>query len=97
MDAAAHLISAVRDRPDRIASALWGWLQRYNWNTQQLADYLACSTTMLERLALVSRPRPGADWEDDIEIIAIPLRLNHDALRAILSEDEAPAARQLGA
>jgi hypothetical protein len=97
MDAAAHLIMAMRDRPDRIASALWDWLQRYDWNTNQLAAYLACSTTTLERLALAPRPQLGADWDDDIEIIAVSLQLNHDALRTILGENIAPAARELGA
>lgn len=97
MDAAAHLIMAMRDRPDRIASALWDWLQHYDWNTKQLTAYLACSTATLERLALVPRPRPGADLDDDIEIIAVSLHLNHEALRAILGENAAPAARELGA
>ena len=97
MDAAAHLILAMRDRPDRCASVLWNWLQRYDWKTEQLTDYLGCSTTTLERLALVPRPRPGSDWDDDIEIIAVSLRINHAALRTILGEHEAPAARELGA
>jgi hypothetical protein len=97
MDAAAHLILAMRDRPDRIASALWEWLQRYQSNTAQLIMYLECSTATLERLALVPQPRPGADWDDDIEIIAVSLHLNHDALRAILEEHAAPAAREFGA
>ena len=77
MDAAAHLIMAMHDRLDRIASALWDWLQRHEWNTEQLTDYLDCSTATLERLALVPRPRPGADWDDDIEIIAVSLHINH--------------------
>jgi hypothetical protein len=97
MDAAAHLLMAMRDRPDRMASALWDWLQQYHWTIEQLTAYLDCSTATLERLALVPRPRPGADWEDDVEIIAVSLRLNHDALRAILGEHEASAAREFGA
>jgi hypothetical protein len=97
MEAAAHLIMAMHDRLDRIASALWDWLQQHEWNTKQLTDYLDCTTTTLERLALAPRPRPGADWDDDIEIIAVSLRINHAALRTILGENEAPAAREFGA
>jgi hypothetical protein len=97
MDAAAYLIMAMQDRPDRIASALGDWLQQHEWNTEQLLHVLACSAATLERLALISRPRPGADWDDDIAIIAISLRINHAALRAILSDHEAPASREFGA
>ena len=97
MDAAAYLIMAMQDRPDRIASALGDWLQQHDWNTEQLLRYLTCSTATLERLALVLRPRPGADWDDDIEIIAISLHINLTALRAILSEHQVPAAREFGA
>ena len=97
MDAAAHLIMAMRDRPDRIASALWNWLQQHESNIERLTTYLACSTPTLERLALVPQPRPGADWEDDIEIIAVSLHLNHEALKLILEDYSAPAARELGA
>jgi hypothetical protein len=97
MDAAAHLIMAMRDRPERIASALWDWLQQHSWNTEHLTDYLECATPTLERLALVSRPHPGADWDDDIEIIAVSLRINHAALRAILGEDASSSAREFGA
>ena len=97
MNAAAHLLMAMRDRPDRMASALWQWIERYGWTTEQLTDYLACSTATLERLALVLRPRPGADWDDDVEIIAVSLYLNLEALRAILGECDAPAAREFGA
>jgi hypothetical protein len=97
MDAAAYLIMAMHDRPDRIASALGDWLQQHDWNTEELIHYLKCSTATLERLALVSRPRPGADWDDDIEIIAVSLRINHTALRVILNVQESPAARELGA
>lgn len=97
MDAAAHLIMAIHDRHDRIASALWNWLQRYHWMTEQLTDYLDCPTATLERLALVLRPRPGEDWDDDIEIIAVSLHINHAALRTILGENETPAAREFGA
>jgi hypothetical protein len=97
MDAAAYLIMAMHDRPDRIASALGDWLQQHEWNTEQLIHYLKCSTATLERLALVSRPRLGADWDDDIEIIAISLHINHTALRTILSEHESPASREFGA
>ena len=97
MDTAAHLIMAMHDRLDRIASALWDWLQRHEWNTAQLAEYLDCSSTTLQRLALVPRPRPGADRDDDIEIIAVSLHLNHTALQAILNEQDLPAAREFGA
>ena len=97
MDAAAHLIMAMHDRLDRIASALWDWLQQHEWNNEQLTDYLDCSTAMLERLALVPRPRPGADCDDDIEIIAVSLHINHSALRMILGEHESLAAREFGA
>ncbi|HEU5100845.1 MAG TPA: hypothetical protein VFU22_17570 [Roseiflexaceae bacterium] len=97
MDAAAHLIMAMRDRPDRIASALWNWLQQNQWDTKQLTTYLACSTATLERLALVPQPRQGMDWEDDIEIIAVSLHINHEALRTILEAHAAPAAREFGA
>jgi hypothetical protein len=97
MDAAAHLIMAMRDRPDRIASALWKWLQHYQWDTKQLIGFLNCSTATLERLALVPQPHLGTDWEDDIEIIAVSLHLNHTALRTILEQHAAPAAREFGA
>ena len=97
MDAAAHLIMAMHERHDRIASALWDWLQRHEWNTEQLTRYLGCSTTTLERLALVLRPRLGADWDDDIEIIAVSLHINHTALRMVLGEHEPLAAREFGA
>jgi hypothetical protein len=97
MDAAAYLIMAMHDRPDRIASALGDWLQQHEWNTEQLIHYLKCSTVTLERLALMPRPRLGADWDDDIEIIAISLQINHSALRAILSEHALPTAREFGA
>jgi hypothetical protein len=97
MDAAAHLIMAMRDRPERIASALWDWLQQHSWDTEHLTDYLDCATATLERLALAPRPRPGADWEDDIEIITISLPINHTALRMLLSEHESPASREFGA
>src|SRR3954447_14387563 len=97
MDAAAHLIMAMRDRPERIASALWDWLQQHSWKTEHLTDYLDCATATLERLALVPLPHPGADWEDDIEIIAVSLRVNHAALRTILGENDTPSAREFGA
>jgi len=97
MDAAAHLIMAMHNRPDRIASALWDWLQQHEWNSEQLTDYLDCSTAMLERLALVPRPRPGADCDADIEIIAVSLHINHTALRLILGKHESLAAREFGA
>jgi hypothetical protein len=97
MDAAAHLIMAMHERHDRIASALWNWLQRHEWNTEQLTDFLGCSTATLERLALVLLPRLGADWDDDIEIIAVSLRINHAALRMILGEREVISAREFGA
>ena len=97
MDAAAHLIMAMRDRPDRIASALWKWLQLCQWDTEQLTVFLDCSTATLERLALVPQPRQGTDWDDDIEIIAVSLHLNHAALRTILEQHVAPAAREYGA
>jgi len=88
---------AMRDRSDRIASALWDWLQHHECTTAQLAEYLDCSSTTLERLALVPRPRPGTDRDDDIEIIAVSLHLNHTALQAILNDQHTPAAREFGA
>jgi len=42
-------------------------------------------------------PRPGADRDDDIEIIAVSLHLNHTALQAILNDQHTPAAREFGA
>jgi hypothetical protein len=97
MDAVTHLIAAMRDRPDRIASALWGWLQRYGFATDQLVACLGCEPSTLERLALVPLPRPGADWEDDVEIIEISLHLRPRALRALLQEMQEPHAREYGA
>jgi hypothetical protein len=97
MDSATHLIMAMRDRVDRIASALWDWLQQHEWNSEELTAYLECSSTTLERLALVPRPHPGADWDDDIEIIAVSLRINHSALRTILGQNKARSAREFGA
>jgi hypothetical protein len=87
----------MHNRPDRIASALWAWQQQHKWNTEQLMQYLGCSSATLERLALVPRPRPGTDRDDDIEIIAVSLHINHTALRAILGEHGAPAEREFGA
>src|SRR5215210_3757788 len=97
MDSGAHLIMAMHDRVDRIASALWDWLRQHEWNSEQLTAYLDCSSVTLERLALVTRPHPGADCDDDIEIIALSLHINHAALRTILGEQEPPAAREFGA
>jgi len=97
MDTAAHLIMAMHDRLDRIASALWDWLEQHEWNSERLTDYLDCSSATLERLALVTRPQPGADWDDDIEIIALSLHINHAALRAILGENDLPCERAVGA
>ncbi len=97
MDTAAHLIIAMHDRVDRIASALWDWLQQHEWNSAQLTEYLNCSSVTLERLAFVTRPQPGADWDDDIEIIAVSLHINHAALRTILGENAIPAEREVGA
>jgi hypothetical protein len=87
----------MHNRLDRIASALWAWLQEHERDTEQLTHYLGCSSAPLKRLALVLRPRPDADHGDDIEIIAVSLRINHAALRAILGENAAPSARELGA
>lgn len=97
MEAAAYLITAMHDRPDRIASALWVWLERREQTVEQLAAYLGCSPATLERLALVKRPHPGDDWEVDVEIIAISLKLEHSALRALLREAERPREREFGA
>src|SRR5689334_17301334 len=97
MDAVGHLIMAMHDRSDRIAAALWDWLQQHGWTTRQLAEFLGCTTTTLERLALVARPQDGTDWEDDVEIITVSLRLDHDALRAILQAANMPAEREYGA
>jgi hypothetical protein len=97
MEAATYLIKAMHDRQDHIASALWNLLEQHEWNIEQLLEYLNCSTTALERLALMARPRLGADWNDDIEIIAISLHIDHAALRAILIESETPASREFGA
>ena len=97
MDAATHLIAAMRDRPDRIAFVLWNWLQRDKRTIEQLCAYMGCNATTIERLALVAMPRPGPDWDDDVEIIAFSLRLHHNALRAILQEAEPPNAREIGA
>jgi len=96
-EATAHLIMAMHDRLDRIASALWDWLQHHEWNIAQLMQYLNCSSATLERLALVPRPRPGVDWDDDIEIIAVSLHINHAALRIILGKSETTASREFGA
>ncbi len=97
MEATAHLIMAMQDRQDRIASALWDWLEQHEWNIEQLMQYLNCSNATLERLAHVTRPRPGADWDDDIEIIAVSLHLDHTALRMILGEGETTQSREFGA
>ncbi|MEO7910193.1 MAG: hypothetical protein ABIV47_11130 [Roseiflexaceae bacterium] len=97
MDAATHLIVAMHDRLDRVASALWDWLEEYEWNSEQLTAYLDCSPTTLERLAWVARPHTGADWDDDIEIIALSLHINHAALRTILGENVTPSEREVGA
>jgi hypothetical protein len=97
MDAATYLIAAMHDRPDRVASALWLWLERHDQTIEQLAAYLDCSASTLERLALVRRPLAGLDWEVDVEIIAISLRIRHEALRALLLEANQPREREFGA
>ncbi len=97
MEAATHLIAAMHNRPDRVASALWLWLQRHEQTTRQLADYLDCSPSTLERLAMVKQPQPGPDWDVDVEIIAISLRLPHEALRTLLLEANQPQEREFGA
>ena len=97
MEAATHFIAAMRDRPDRIASALWFWLHRHGRPVEDLAATLGCTAAALERLAMVPLPQPGTDWDDDVEIIEISLRLRRGALRALLLENEAPAERELGA
>lgn len=97
MDAVTHLIAAMHDRPDRVAWALWSWLQRHRRSTKDLADLLGCGAMTLERLALVPMPCSGDDWDDDVEIIEISLRLHHGALRALLQEDKTPSEREYGA
>jgi hypothetical protein len=97
MEAATHLIAAKRARPDRVASALWLWLDRHEQTVEQLTAFLDCSPTTLERLAMVRRPQPGPDWEVDVEIIAISLHLRHEALRALLLEADQPREREFGA
>jgi hypothetical protein len=96
MQTATYLITAMRDRPDRMASALWAWLQRHNKTSEQLAEFLGCAPATLERLAMAARPHPGDDWEVDVEIIAISLRLRHAALRLLLEEAEQPFEREFG-
>lgn len=96
IEAVAHLIAAMHDRPDRIASALWAWQRRHQRPAEQLLGLLCCSSATLERLALLPRPRPGDDWEVDVEIIAISLRLRHTGLRAILLEADQPLTREIG-
>jgi hypothetical protein len=97
MEAATYLIAAMHGRRDRLASALWLWLERHEQTTAQLAEYLTCSPSTLERLAMVRRPLPGPDWDVDVEIIAISLRLSHAALRALLFEADQPQERVFGA
>jgi hypothetical protein len=97
METATHLIAAMHDRPDRVASALWLWLERHEQAIEQLVEYLDCSPATLERLAMVKRPQPGLDWEVDVEIIAISLRLRHEALRRLLFEADRPQEREFGA
>jgi hypothetical protein len=97
MDAATHMIAAMRERSDRIASALWFWLQQHDCTTKDLAEALDCSLETVERLALVPLPQSGEDWEDDVEIIEISLRLRRGALRALLLDVSAPHAREFGA
>ncbi len=96
MDAVWHLIMAMRDRSDRIASALLLWIERNDASIAHLADHLGCSAATIERLALLSMPKPGPDWDDDVEIIAISLRIHHEALRELLDTAE-PRAREFGA
>jgi hypothetical protein len=97
MDAARHMIAAMCQRPDRVASALWEWLLRHSCPTEKLAGMLGCSASTLERLALVPLPRPGEDWDDDVEIIEISLRLRRGSLRALLQEVAQPRVREYGA
>jgi hypothetical protein len=97
MDAASHQIAALRNRPDRMASALWAWIEHHNATLEQLAAFLGSTDATLERLALVTRPRPGPDWEDDVEIIAISLHLQSAALRTLLLETDGAHERAFGA
>jgi hypothetical protein len=96
MEAATYLITAMHDRQDRLASALWLWLERHEQTTEQLAEYLDCSPSTLERLAMLRRPLPGPDWDVDVEIIAISLQLSHAALRVLLLEADQPREREFG-
>lgn len=96
MEAATHLIAALHARPDRVASALWFWLERYEQTIEQLTEYLDCSPTILERLAMVRRPQLGPDWDVDVEIIAISLHLRHEALRVLLLEADELREREFG-
>ena len=97
MEAAAYLITAMHDRQERIASALWIWLERRKQTVEQLAAFLGCSAPTLERLALIKRPQAGDDWDVDVEIIAISFKLRHAALRALLQEADRPHEREVGA
>lgn len=97
MQAATYLISAMHDRPDRMASALWIWMIQHQRTAEQLAQHLGCDASVLERLAMVTRPQPGPDWEVDVEIIAISLRLRHSALHDLLCEADHPREREFGA
>jgi hypothetical protein len=97
MQAATYLINAMHDRPDRMASALWIWMQQHQRNAEQLAQHLGCDASGLERLAMATRPHIGPDWEVDVEIIAISLRLRHSALRDLLAEADQPREREFGA
>ena len=97
MDAASHQIAALRNRPDRMASALWAWTEQHNATLEQLAAFLDSTSAILERLALATRPRPGPDWEDDVEIIAISLHLRCEALRSLLLEADGAHERAYGA
>jgi len=96
MEAATYLIAAMHDRRDRLASALSLWLERHEQTAEQLAEYLDCLPSTLERLAMVRRPLPGPDWDVDVEIIAISLRLSHAALSTLLLEADRPQEREFG-
>lgn len=79
-----RLIAELRYQPQLIAANLAAWMTAKSLSCTELMDWLSCNAQTLSRLAELKRPEPGPDYEGDVEIIAVSLRLSLTRLHAIL-------------